>query len=51
MEKADEYKRRAEEVARMAQDPKLTAAERNGYERIAQEWRVLEAAARDRARG
>jgi hypothetical protein len=49
MDKADQYKARSDEVARMVRNPKLTDAEREAFERIAKEWLVLEAAARGRA--
>jgi hypothetical protein len=45
MDRAEEYRRRAEEAARLAQNPALTGAERQGFERIAKEWRSLEAEA------
>jgi hypothetical protein len=49
MDEADEYKARAEEDARLACHPTLADAEREAFQRIVNEWLVLEAAARGRA--
>jgi hypothetical protein len=48
MHTADEYKRRAEENDHRADDPKLSAHEREAFKRIASEWRTLETEARKR---